>query len=205
MRGRERRGALASPERGGAQCAHWGGGGAADGRGSPRRSASPDSVGAAISRPLPRFRRGRRPRRPADLRPCPTNGLSRAPAPTQQTKVPRVIASQCAHWRGNPHPPSPGQRERIATPNPSVTGASAGDTPKTPFRGGKAHWLAMTHFGVCLHIELRSVRSAGHRYFSLFIFHFSSVSPSGPSRWRRDPRPRPGRWRRWGYRRGRRA
>ena len=36
--------------------------------------------------------------------------------------------------------------------NPSVTGASAGDTPKTPFRGGKGnglprqceHWLAMT-------------------------------------------------------------
>ena len=33
---------------------------------------------------------------------------------------------------------------RIAAPNPSVTGASAGDTPKTPFRGGKAHWFAMT-------------------------------------------------------------
>ena len=30
---------------------------------------------------------------------------------------------------------------RIATPNPSVTGASAGDT--SPFRGGKAHWFAM--------------------------------------------------------------
>ena len=30
---------------------------------------------------------------------------------------------------------------RIATPNPSVTGASTGDT--SPFRGGKAHWFAM--------------------------------------------------------------
>ena len=33
------------------QCAHWGGGGAVDGRGSPRHSASFVSVGAAISRP----------------------------------------------------------------------------------------------------------------------------------------------------------
>ena len=35
----------------------------------------------------------------------------------------------------------------IATTNPSVTGASAGDTPKTPSRGGKAHGFAMTPEG----------------------------------------------------------
>ena len=36
---------------------------------------------------------------------------------------------------------------RIATTNPSVTGASAGDTPKTPSRGGKAALPAMTPEG----------------------------------------------------------
>ncbi len=65
------------------------------------------SVGAAISRPLPRLRRGRRPRRPADLRPCPTTGgdipeRALSPAPTQQTNVSPCHApwiSTCAAQR----------------------------------------------------------------------------------------------------------
>ncbi len=36
---------------------------------------------------------------------------------------------------------------RIDAPNPFVTGASAGDTPKTPSRGGKAALPAMTTEG----------------------------------------------------------
>jgi hypothetical protein len=36
-----------------------------------------------------------------------------------------------------PRLPFPRRGERIAAPNPSITGTRAGDTPKTPFRGGK--------------------------------------------------------------------
>jgi hypothetical protein len=58
------------------------------------------------------------------------------------------------------------EEERIATPNPSVTGANAGDT--SPFRGGKAHWLAMTCFVVCLHMTAPAEAGAVFCFMSIF-------------------------------------
>ena len=131
-------------------------------------------VGAAISRPQTRADAPSPVGSDPQIAPpsCALHVLAR---PVRLASPERGLGcAQCAHWAEGsavairvPRPPchcepvtvslvwqsvSPvlGQRIRIATPNPSVTGASAVDT--SPFRGGKAHRFAMTGF--------RPVRSA---------------------------------------------
>ena len=60
---------------------------------------------------------------------------------------------------------------RIATLNPSVTGANAGDT--SPFRGGKAHWFAMTRRGAAGRRGRRPLRGRGTR--------IATFNPSAPA------------------------
>ncbi len=137
------------------QCAHWGGGGTADGRGSPRPHG--------------------------------------------------VIARQCSHWRGNPHPPcgarkmlrayaipcifrplrkfrapffrrrrrepaippSPGQRERIAAP------------VCAPVRDDRASLCALRGADPRFpQANFNPSRSARHHFFSFFILHYFLFSAS---------------------------
>ena len=68
-------------------------------KGEVSPALAPVTEGFPAALRIPRLRRGGY-QPPANLRPCPTHGLSRTPAPTQQTKVPPGHCEASSPFRG---------------------------------------------------------------------------------------------------------
>ena len=95
-------------------------------------------------------------------------------SPYAANQGPRVIASQCAHWRGNPHPPSPGERIRIATP--ALRRWFAMIELRSVCPAARISICRSPQISIC-HSPQFSIRRAARDttiiHYSFFILHFS--------------------------------
>ncbi len=122
---------------------------------------------------------------PADLRPCPTSGLSRAPAPTKQTNVPPKgrftnRPQTCAHVRQagcRGRQPLRSRRTSLrrgdpcGRPQTCARVRQAGCRGRQPLRNGRTFPVSRT-------MNFNPSRCARHHNYSLFIFHSSFTPPA---------------------------